>query len=64
LLDQVFITPAEQQRALRLQRKLSRAAKGSANRNKARQRYAGLRAKDGLKRRGAATTSASRPPGS
>jgi len=50
LLDQVFITPAEQQRALRLQRKLSRAAKGSANRNKARQRYAGLGAKEARRR--------------
>ena len=36
LLDQVFATPAEQRRAVRLQRKLSRAAKGSANRNKTR----------------------------
>jgi putative transposase len=50
LLDQVFTTPAEQQRALRLQRKLSRAAKSSANRNKTRQRYAGLRAKEARRR--------------
>lgn len=50
LLDQVFSTPAEKRRALRLQRKLSRAAKGSASRNKARQRYAGLRAKEARRR--------------
>lgn len=50
LLDQVFSTPAEKRRALRLQRKLSRAAKGSASRNKARQRYAGLRAKEAPRR--------------
>lgn len=46
LLDQVFRTPAEQRRALRLQRRLSRAAKGSANRNKSRQQYAALQAKE------------------
>ncbi len=50
LLDQVFSTPAEKRRALRLQRKLSRAAKRSANRNRARQRYAGLRAKEARRR--------------
>jgi putative transposase len=50
LLDHVFSTPAEKRRALRWQRKLSRAAKGSANRNKTRQRYAGLRAKEARRR--------------
>jgi putative transposase len=50
LLDQVFTTPAEKRRALRLQRKLSRAAKHSANRIKARQRHARLRAKDARRR--------------
>jgi putative transposase len=50
LLDQVFTTPGEQRRAQRLQRKLSRGAKGSANRNKTRQRYAGLRAKEARRR--------------
>ncbi|WP_239655166.1 RNA-guided endonuclease InsQ/TnpB family protein [Mycobacterium riyadhense] len=50
LLDQVFSTAAEQRRAVRLQRKLSRAAKRSANRNKTRQRYAGLRAKEARRR--------------
>jgi putative transposase len=50
LLDQVFSTPAQKRRALRLQRKLSRAAKGSANRNKARQRHAELRAKEAQRR--------------
>ena len=50
LLDQVFITPADKRRALRLQRTLSRAAKGSANRNKARQHYAALRAKEARSR--------------
>jgi putative transposase len=50
LLDQAFTTSVEQRRALRLQRKLSRTAKRSANRNKARQRYAGLRAKEARRR--------------
>lgn len=50
LLDQVFTTPAERRRALRLQRQLSRTAKGSANRNKALHRYAGLRAKEARRR--------------
>jgi putative transposase len=50
LLDQVFTTPGEQRRAVWLQRKLSRAAKGSANRTKTRQRYAGLRAKEARRR--------------
>jgi putative transposase len=50
LLDQVFTTPGERRRALRLQRKLSRAAKGSANRNKIRRRYAELRAREARRR--------------
>jgi putative transposase len=50
LLDQVFSTPTEKRRALRMQRKLSRAAKGSANRNKTREQYAALRAKEARRR--------------
>jgi putative transposase len=50
LIDQVFTTPGERRRAVRLQRKLSRAAKGSANRGKTRHRYAGLRAKEARRR--------------
>ncbi|MBV8178623.1 MAG: transposase [Mycobacterium sp.] len=51
LFDQVFSTPREQQRALRLQRKLSRAAKNSANRNKTRHALAKLRARERRRRR-------------
>ena len=50
LLDQVFTTAGERRRALGLQRKLSRAAKGSANRNKIGRRYAGLRAREARRR--------------
>lgn len=50
LLDQVFTTPGEQQRALRLQRKLSRAAKSSANRNKTRHSLAKIRARERRRR--------------
>jgi putative transposase len=50
LLDQVFTTPAEQRRVLRLQRKLSRATKGSANRNKTRVALANLRARERRRR--------------
>ncbi|MGB9302937.1 MAG: transposase [Mycobacterium sp.] len=50
LLDQVFATAGEKRRALRLQRKLSRAAKHSANRNKIRQRYGQLRAREARRR--------------
>nr|WP_231858957.1 transposase [Mycobacterium canetti] len=50
LLDQVFSSPREKRRAVRLQRKLSRAAKRSANRNKTRQKYAGLRAREARRR--------------
>ena len=50
LLDQVFTTPSEKRRVLRLQRKLARAAKRSASRNKTRQRYGRLRAKDARRR--------------
>ncbi len=50
LLDQVFVTPREKRRALRWQRKLSRAAKHSANRNRTRQRHAALRATEARRR--------------
>jgi putative transposase len=50
LLDRVFLSAAQKRRAVRLQRKLSRAAKGSANRNKARRRYAVLRATEARRR--------------
>ena len=50
LLDQVFVTAGEKRRAVRLQRKLSRAAKHSANRNKIRQRYGQLRAREARRR--------------
>ena len=50
LFDQVFTTPGEQRRAVRLQRKLSRAAKGSANRNKTRQALAKVRARERRRR--------------
>ena len=50
LLDQVFVTVAEKRRALALQRKLSHAAKHSANRNKTRQRYGQLRAREARRR--------------
>jgi putative transposase len=46
LLDQVFTTSAEQRRALRMQRKLSRSAKGSANRTKTRAALGKLRARE------------------
>ncbi|MGH3967203.1 MAG: RNA-guided endonuclease InsQ/TnpB family protein [Mycobacterium sp.] len=50
LLDRVFTTPGEKRRVLRLQRKLSRAAKRSANRGKTRQRYGALRGKEARRR--------------
>ena len=50
LLDQVFTTPSEKRRVLRLQRKLARAAKRSANRNKTRQRYGRLRSREARRR--------------
>ncbi len=50
LLDQVLVTPAEQRRAVRLQRKLSRAAKGSANRNKTRDALGKVRARERRRR--------------
>ena len=50
LLDQVFTTPAEQRRALRLQRRLSRAVKGSANRNKTREALGRVRARERRRR--------------
>jgi putative transposase len=50
LLDRVFTTPGEQRRALRLQRKLSRAAKGSANRTKTREALGKVRARERRRR--------------
>ena len=50
LLDQVFTTPGEKRRALRLQRKLVRAGKRSANRSKTRQRYGALRGREARRR--------------
>lgn len=50
LFDQVFTTAGEQHRALRLQRKLSRAAKGSANRTKTREALGKLRTRERRRR--------------
>lgn len=50
LLDRVFVTDREKRRALRWQRKLSRAGKRSANRKKTRQRHAALRATEARRR--------------
>jgi len=50
LLDQVFTTSGEKRRALRLQRKLVRAGKRSANRSKTRQRYGALRGREARRR--------------
>lgn len=50
LLDQVFTTPGERRRALRLQRKMARAANRSASRNKTRQRYGRLRGREARRR--------------
>jgi len=50
LFDRAFTTPGEQRRALRLQRKLSRAAEGSANRNKTRQALGNIRARERRRR--------------
>jgi putative transposase len=50
LFDREFTTPGEQRRALQLQRKLSRAAKGSANRNKTRQALGKVRARERRRR--------------
>jgi putative transposase len=50
LFDRVFTTPGEQRRAVRLQRKLSRAAKGSANRNKTREALGKVRARERRRR--------------
>ncbi|GAT02559.1 IS891/IS1136/IS1341 family transposase [Mycolicibacterium fortuitum subsp. acetamidolyticum] len=44
LVDRAFVTTGERTRAVALQRRLSRAAKGSANRTKTRQALAKLRA--------------------
>jgi putative transposase len=50
LFDQVFTTAGERRRALRLQRKLSRAAKGSANRTKTRDALGKMRARERRRR--------------
>jgi putative transposase len=50
LFDRVFTTPGERRRAMRLQRKLSRTAKGSANRNKTRGALGKVRARERRRR--------------
>jgi putative transposase len=50
LLDRAFVTEGERARALRLQRKLSRAVKGSANRAKTRAALAEVRARERRRR--------------
>lgn len=50
LLDRPFITTGERRRAVALQRKLARMAKGSANRTKARAALAGVRARERRRR--------------
>jgi len=50
LVDRAFVTEGERRRALRLQRKLSRAANGSANRNKTRTALAEVRARERRRR--------------
>ena len=50
LLDRAFVTEGERRRALRLQRKLSRCANGSADRNKTRTDLAELRARERRRR--------------
>ena len=50
LLDRAFVSAGERRRARGLQRKLSRAAKGSANRNKARAALAEVRARERCRR--------------
>lgn len=50
LIDAAFSTPAERRRVTRLQRRLSRCAKGSANRNKVRAQLTDLRARERRRR--------------
>jgi putative transposase len=50
LFDRAFVTAGERGRALRLQRTLSRAAKGSANRNRTRAALAALRTRERARR--------------
>ena len=50
LCNQMFTTPGEQRRTVRLQRKLSRATKGSANRNKTREELRKVRARERRRR--------------
>jgi putative transposase len=51
LFDQAFTRPGEERRALRLERKLARAAKGSANRIKTRESLGKLRTRERHRRR-------------
>lgn len=51
LVDQAFVTPGERRRAAALQRKLSRCAKRSANRDKTRAALAAVRAREKARRR-------------
>jgi putative transposase len=60
LIDQAFTTAGEHRRAVALQRKLSRAATGSANRAKIRSKLARLRARERHRRRDFCTQTASR----
>jgi putative transposase len=58
LLDRAFVTEGERRRAVALQRKLSRAANGSANRNKTRAALAELRARERRRRQDFCQTTA------
>jgi putative transposase len=60
LIDQTFVTDGEHRRAVALQRKLSRAAKGSANRAKIRSKLARLRARERHRRQDFCTQTAGR----
>ena len=51
LLDRAFVSAGERRRVLALQRKLSRAAKGSANRNKTRAALAEVWARERRRRK-------------
>ena len=50
LHDRAFVTPTETRRAKRLARQISRRAKGSVNRGKAKEKYARLRATEAHRR--------------
>jgi putative transposase len=60
LIDRAFATDGEHRRAVALQRKLSRAAKGSANRAKIRSKLATLRARERHRRQDFCTQTAGR----